>query len=68
MLATVKTDILAADGREEVLTEWLCDWPECPNIADHVLGSVREIGASVVLCAQHAATIHSRIQSSADSG
>jgi hypothetical protein len=51
---TVNSGITTPDGREDKLTEYLCDWPGCPNIANHVLGRVREIGAAVVLCDEHA--------------
>jgi hypothetical protein len=52
---TIRTGILAADGREEELAEYLCDWPDCPNIATEVVGCVREFGLSTVLCHEHAA-------------
>ena len=42
------------DGREDILTEYLCDSPGCPNIASHVLGCVREIGAAFAVCDEHA--------------
>lgn len=44
----------ASDGHEEELSEYLCDWPDCPNIATHVLGCVRESGLSAVVCDLHA--------------
>lgn len=53
-----KTRFIRADGREEELTEYLCDWPGCSNIADHVVGCVKEIALSIALCAEHAATIN----------
>ena len=43
----------APDGREEELSEYLCDWPDCPNIATHVLGCVRGSGLSAVVCDLH---------------
>jgi hypothetical protein len=61
---TIKTGVVAADGHEEVLTEYLCDWPGCANVAEHVIGVVIELGAMCVLCAEHAA---SRPVSGADS-
>lgn len=51
---TVKSGVTSPDGNEDKLTEYLCDWPGCPNIANHVVGRVREIGAAVVLCDEHA--------------
>jgi len=44
----------APDGHEAELSEYLCDWPDCPNIATQVLGCVRELGLSAVVCDLHA--------------
>ena len=52
---TIKTGFLAPDGSEEVLSEHLCDWPDCPNVATHVVGCVRELALSAAVCDQHAA-------------
>jgi hypothetical protein len=49
-----------ADGKEETLTEYICDWPDCPNIAEHFLGVLREIRAVSALCPAHAAMIADR--------
>src|SRR5262245_33140217 len=35
---TIKTGAKAPDGREEQISEYLCDSPGCPNIATRVLG------------------------------
>lgn len=51
---TIRTGIVAADGQEEVLTEYLCDWPGCANTAEHVVGVVRDVALVSVLCPQHA--------------
>jgi hypothetical protein len=51
---TIKAGSVGTDGREEELTEYLCDWPDCPNLAEHVLGCVRETGARLALCNEHA--------------
>ena len=51
---TIRTDFLAPDGREEEISEYLCDAPGCPNIATHVVGCIREVGLSVVTCQEHA--------------
>ena len=53
---TIRTDV---DGREETLTEYMCDWPDCPNVAVHVLGIVRELRLRAAVCAEHAAQIAS---------
>jgi hypothetical protein len=43
------------DGREESMTEYICDWPDCPNVANKVVGFGREPRLSYALCAEHAA-------------
>jgi hypothetical protein len=53
---TLRTGI-ASNGQEEVLHEYLCDWPDCPNVAVNVLGFVREIGLVSVVCDEHASTV-----------
>jgi hypothetical protein len=52
-LVTIKTGFASADGKEETLTEYLCDWPGCSNIAVHALGCIREIRAIAVVCDEH---------------
>jgi hypothetical protein len=54
---TIKTGLINQDGGEELLTEFMCDYSGCPNIATQVLGCVREIGATAAVCDEHAATI-----------
>jgi hypothetical protein len=44
-------------GEEEVLQEYVCDWPDCPNIAVHILGVVKELGLCSVICDEHASLI-----------
>jgi hypothetical protein len=51
---TLKTGIAAPDGREEELSEYLCDWPECPNVATQVLGCIKELALAAVMCDEHA--------------
>ena len=57
-LVTIKMGIAGPDGREQELSEYLCDWPGCPNVAEQVLGCVRELGLAVAVCPQHATTSH----------
>jgi hypothetical protein len=52
--------MIGADGQETVLTEYLCDWPGCANVAEHVLGAVRELGIVSAVCREHAAALHKR--------
>jgi hypothetical protein len=49
-----------ADGKEETLTEYICDWPDCPNVAEHVLGVISELRAFSAVCSKHASLIASR--------
>jgi len=57
---TLRTGFVGADGQEETMTEYLCDWPDCPNVAAHVLGVAREIAALSAVCDEHAAMIERR--------
>ena len=50
----IRTGHIRQDGQEEVLTEYMCDVPGCPNIAEHVIGVSVELGAAFVVCATHA--------------
>jgi hypothetical protein len=50
---TIKSGVVGADGREEQLAEYLCDVPDCPNIATHVLGCVPHLGLFSVVCREH---------------
>jgi hypothetical protein len=52
-LVTIKTGFQSPDGKEETLTQYICDWPGCPNPAVHVLGSIRELRALAVVCEEH---------------
>lgn len=48
------------DGTEHTLTEYICDWPDCPNVAEHVLGVVRELRTTAAVCAPHARLLAER--------
>jgi hypothetical protein len=50
----------AVDGRDETLSEFMCDWPNCPHVAVHVVGVVRELRLVAALCAEHAAIVARR--------
>jgi hypothetical protein len=49
---TIKTGFMDADGREEELIEYLCDYPNCPNIATNVVGC-RELRQMAAVCEVH---------------
>jgi hypothetical protein len=51
---TIKTGLTTPDGHEELLTEYLCDHPGCPNIATQVLGCVTELRLVADVCGEHA--------------
>jgi hypothetical protein len=38
----------------ENVTTYLCDWPDCLNTAEQIMGCVKELAACVALCKQHA--------------
>jgi hypothetical protein len=52
-LVTIKTGFHAPDGAEEILTEYVCDWPGCPNVAVHSLGCITELRAMAIVCDEH---------------
>jgi hypothetical protein len=52
---TIRTGMIGADGQEVILTDYLCDWPDCANVAEHLAGFVRELALVSVLCREHAA-------------
>ncbi len=54
---TIKTGLTAPDGREEELTEYLCDYPNCPNFAVHVLGCLTELRLMAAVCEVHASKL-----------
>jgi hypothetical protein len=33
---------------------YLCDWPDCANPAEEVLGCIAELAAFVAVCKEHA--------------
>ena len=57
---TIRTGFIAADGTEEVLSEYMCDWPGCGNIAAHVVGCVAELRAVSAVCDDHASVIKAK--------
>jgi hypothetical protein len=47
-------------GKEDTLTEYICDWPDCPNVAEHVLGVVAELRVMAAVCSEHARLLAAR--------
>jgi hypothetical protein len=58
---TIRTGIVAADGQEAVLREYLCDWPDCAHVAEHVVGVVRDVAMARAVCPEHAARMQNRV-------
>ena len=50
---TIKTGFRTPDGQEEVLSEYICDYPGCANVATHSLGCIVEIRAMAIVCDDH---------------
>jgi hypothetical protein len=57
---TIATGFAAEDGREEILSEYQCDVPNCPNHAMQVMGFVRELGRGFAVCAEHVVVLQRR--------
>ncbi|MGH9146809.1 MAG: hypothetical protein ACRD1Q_08880 [Vicinamibacterales bacterium] len=60
-LVIINSGEAAGDGGEERLLEYMCDYPNCPNRAERVIGFVREIGGGFAVCLRHAAILEGRI-------
>ena len=56
----IKTGIVAADGQETILREYLCDWPSCAHVAEHLIGVVRDVAMMRGVCPEHAAMMQNR--------
>jgi hypothetical protein len=53
----IATGIIGEDGKEEILFEYLCDAPGCPNYASQAIGLSTERGVGLALCSEHARPI-----------
>ena len=56
-MPSVTLRTIDTDSNEETLTEYLCDWPDCPNVAEHVLGVLTDIRVMAAVCPEHLALI-----------
>jgi len=54
---SIKTGLTAPDGSEEELTEYLCDYPKCPNFATRMVGCLVELRVMAAVCEEHASTL-----------
>jgi hypothetical protein len=59
-LVRIKTGFTGPDGTEEQLTEYLCDSPDCGNVAVRVVGCIKELRLSIALCEEHVAKLGNR--------
>ena len=50
---TINAGVIGPDRHEELLTEYICDHPGCPNIATHLLGVVVELRVMAAVCDEH---------------
>jgi hypothetical protein len=41
-------------AQRPTLARYLCDWPGCDNVAEHVLGVKRDLGLFAAICREHA--------------
>ena len=57
---TIKTGLTTPDGSEEELTEYLCDYPGCPNFATRVLGCLVELRLMAAVCEMHASKLRTQ--------
>ena len=60
-MVIIKTGFIDADGYEEELSEYMCDASDCPNVAVHVAGFVKELRLLNIVCEEHAGKPRSRI-------
>ena len=54
---TIKTGLTGPDGREEELSEYLCDYPSCPNFATRIIGCLVELRLMAAVCEMHASKL-----------
>jgi hypothetical protein len=52
-IVIINSGVRDPDGRDEKLTEYLCDWPGCANVATDTLGCVKELGIGYAVCKEH---------------
>lgn len=51
-MALIQIRMEDVDGVEEIISEYICDEPDCPNPGVRVVGVVDD--ATFVICAEHA--------------
>ncbi len=50
---TLRCSESPGNDKEDTVSEYICDAPGCPNIAQHVLGVIAELRAFVAVCPEH---------------
>jgi hypothetical protein len=51
---TIETGFTDQDGRQEKITGYLCDYPDCPNLATRMVGCLVELRLKAAVCEMHA--------------
>ena len=59
-LVTLRTVV---NDREETISQYICDWPDCPQPGVHLLGVLAELRLRAVVCAEHLAQFENRTKS-----
>jgi hypothetical protein len=54
---TLRTTV---NGCEESISEFICDWKDCPNVAVEVVAVIRELRQASMMCSEHAARFRQR--------
>jgi hypothetical protein len=62
-LVTLRTIV---DGHEEAISEYICDWPDCPHVGVHVFAVAPALRLRAVMCAEHAARVANRSSTDRD--
>ena len=55
------------DGNEETVSAYICDGPDCPEVAVHVVGVLRGLRLRAAMCADHAARFANQRDAADDS-
>jgi len=56
-MPSVTLRAIGPDLKEETMTEYICDWPDCPDAAEHIVGVIAGLRAYSAVCKKHAALI-----------
>jgi hypothetical protein len=48
------------NGLEETISQYICDWPDCPEVAVHLIAVIPALRLRAMVCREHAARIANR--------